>query len=149
MTESSPEPPEGSATATPILVAVGLAVLAVVAVIGLRALRGDEVRAEAGVGRAVVGQNDALQREDYGDFRRFTCTGEQGSETAVLAAQRLSADAKGARFVDDVRAVTAEGDRASATVVYHFEKSADDKITTTMSFIRENGEWKVCSPGPR
>lgn len=140
---------ESSSTAWPILVALGLVAVVVVTIIGLRALRGDEVRAEAGVDRAVVGQNDALQRQAYPDFVRFTCAGEQRGEAAVLAEQRQSSAAKGARFVDDVRDAVVDGDRAKATVVYHFENSADDKITAEMSFVRENGEWKVCSPGPR
>lgn len=146
MNEPADEP---STTAWPILVALALVAIVVATVTGLRALRGDEVRAEAGVDRAVVGQNDALQRQDYPDFIRFTCAGQQRSEETVLAEQRQSSQAKGARIVDDVRGPVIDGDRARATVVYHFENSADDKITTEMSFVREDGEWKVCSPGPR
>lgn len=146
MTEPADEP---SQTAWPILVALGLVAIVVATVIGLRMLRGDEVRAEAGVDRAVVGQNDALQRQAYPDFIRFTCAGQQGSEAAVLAEQRQSSQAKGARIVDDVRDPVIDGDRARATVVYHFENSPDDKVSAEMSFVREDGEWKVCSPGPR
>ena len=94
-------------------------------------------------------ENDALQRQDYADFVGFTCVGQQRSEAAVLGEQRQSSAAKGARFVDDVREPVITGDRATATVVYHFENSADDKITTEMTFVREDGQWKVCSPGPR
>ena len=133
----------------PILIALGVAATVVAAIVGLRVVRGDEVRAEAGVGRAVVGQNDALQRESYPDFRRYTCTAEQSGEAAVLGEQRRSAAARGARFVDDVTALVIDGDRARATVVYHFEKAPDDKVKTAVSFVRENDEWKVCSPGPR
>lgn len=149
MTEPDPDATANSPTAMPILIALGLVAIVVAAIIGLRVLRGDEVRAEAGVDRAVVGQNDALQRQDYADFAGFTCAGQQGSEAAVLAEQRQSSAAKGARIVDDVRETVIDGDRATATVVYHFENSADDKITTDMTFARENGQWKVCSPGPR
>lgn len=133
----------------PILIALGLVAIVVVAIIGLRVLRGDEVRAEAGVDRAVVGQNDALQRQDYADFVGFTCLGQHRSEAAVIGEQRQSSAAKGPRIVDDVRETVIDGDRATATVVYHFENSADDKITSEMTFARENGQWKVCSPGPR
>ena len=149
MSEPTGAADEPSSTAWPILVALGVVTLVVLGVIVARAVRGDEVRAEAGVGRAVIGQNDALQRLDYTAYRSFTCAGQQGSETAVLAEQRQSAAAKGARYVDDVRAFEVDGDRATATVVYHFEKAADDKLTTTMSFAREGGQWTVCSPGPR
>lgn len=149
MTEPDPDATANSPSAMPILIALGLVAIVVVAVTGLRMWRGDEVRAEAGVDRAVVGQNDALQRQDYADYVGFTCAGQQGSEGAVLGEQRQSAAARGARIVDDVRKTVIDGDRATATVVYHFENSADDKITTNMTFARENGQWKVCSPGPR
>jgi hypothetical protein len=33
--------------------------------------------------------------------------------------------------------------------VYHFEKAPDDKISSVTTFVRENGRWTVCSPGPR
>mgnify|MGYP001175586085 CR=1 FL=1 len=144
-----PDPDATRPTAAPLLIALALVGLALAVVFGLRACRGGEITAEAAIGRAVVGQNDALQRGSYPDFRRFTCAGEQGTEAAVLAAQRQSAQAKGARYVDDVRGFEVRGDRATATVVYHFEKSKDDKLTTSMSFAHQDGQWTVCSPGPR
>lgn len=151
MSRTQPPVPDEDpqSTAWPILVAIGIVGLVVLGVIVVRVVRGDEVRDEAGLGRAVIGQNDALQRLDYPAYERFTCDALQGVEPVVLAEQRQSAEAKGARFVDDVRGMKVEGDRASATVVYHFEKAVDDKITTPMSFAREDGEWTVCSPGPR
>ncbi|MBJ7401233.1 MAG: lumazine-binding protein, partial [Mycolicibacterium sp.] len=57
--------------------------------------------------------------------------------------------AKGARFVDDVTGIAVTGDRATATVLYHFERTPDAKISSPMTFLRENDRWKVCSPGPR
>ena len=143
------EPGENRSTAQPILIALGLVGLVLLAVIGFRLLRGDSLSAEAGIGRAVIGQNDALQRGDYAAFRRFTCLAQQATEAQVLAEQRRSAEAKGARFVDDVRNFAVDGERATATVVYHFERTEDDKVTSEMQFAREDGEWTVCSAGPR
>ena len=74
---------------------------------------------------------------------------QQGTEGQVLADQRQTKSAKGNRFVDDVKDFAVTGDRATATVVYHFQKSPDDKVSTPMTFVRENGDWTVCSPGPR
>jgi hypothetical protein len=34
-------------------------------------------------------------------------------------------------------------------VVYHFEKAKNDKLSTPMTFVREDGTWKVCAPGPK
>ena len=143
------EPTEDRPTFMPIVIAAAIVVVALGTIWALRFFRGDEFPDEGQVGRAVVAQNDALQRENYADFRNFTCAAQQGAEAQVLADQRQSKTAKGNRFVDDVTAFTATGDRATATVVYHFEKSPDDKVSTPMTFVRENGAWTVCSPGPR
>ncbi len=133
----------------PILGALAVALAAIVVFWVLQLVAGDAQSDEARVGLAAVGQNDALQREDYADFRTFTCIAEQGTESGVLADQRQSSAAKGARFVDDVAGIAVTSDRATATVVYHFEKAPDDKTNSVMTFVRENGRWTVCSPGPR
>ncbi len=132
----------------PILIALGVA-LVVLAIVGFtwffdRRPPGEDVM----VGRAAVGQNDALQRDSYPDFRKYTCAAQQGVEAEVLAGQQKSRAAHGARYVDDITEVKIDGDRATATVVYHFEHAPDDKIKTPMTFARENGEWTVCSAGP-
>ena len=136
-------------SAAPILGALAVALAAIVVFWVLQLVAGDAQSDEARVGLAAVGQNDALQREDYADFRTFTCIAEQGTESGVLADQRQSSAAKGARFVDDVAGIAVTSDRATATVVYHFEKAPDDKTNSVMTFVRENGRWTVCSPGPR
>ncbi len=143
------EPAENRRTALPILIAAAMVGVVLIVSIVMRSCRSEEISAEAGIGRAVIGQNDALQRGDYAAFRTFTCPAQQATETQVLAEQRRSADTKGARFVDDVRAFVVDGDRATATVVYHFERAADDKITADMTFARDGGQWTVCSAGPR
>ncbi len=134
----------------PILTALAVVGVALIAVFALRLIRGgDTVPDSAAVGEAVVGQNDALQRGNYVDFKSFTCATQQGIEGQVLADQRQSVSTKGARYVDDVKDVIVTGDSATATVVYHFEKAEDDKVSSPMTFVRENGTWKVCSPGPK
>jgi hypothetical protein len=144
------EPEESRPTFMPILIALAITVVALIVFFGARLVGGDTpLPDDAAVGRAAVGQNDALQRGDYTDFRAFTCIDQQGLESQVLADQRQSVAAKGPRYVDDVKDVAVTGDRATAIVVYHFEKTADDKISTPMSFVRENGTWKVCAPGPK
>jgi hypothetical protein len=144
------EPDENRSTMMPLLTALAIVGVALIAVFALRLIGGgDTLPDDAAVGQAVVGQNDALQRGNYADFRSFTCTAQQGVESQVLADQRQSSGAKGARYVDDVKDIVVSGERATATVVYHFEKSKDDKLSTPMTFAREDGTWKVCSPGPR
>lgn len=136
-------------TFLPILIALGIVAFVLIAMTLFRMIGSTGVSDENGVGRAVVAQNDALQREDYAAFRAYTCPDDQGTQADVLAGQQRSKAAKGARFVDDVRGVKVEGDRATATVVYHFENSKDDKVTVPMAFARTDGGWKVCAVGPR
>lgn len=143
------EPEEDRSSPLPILIALGVVGILLIAMVVLRIVRGDRVPDDVAVGRAVVAQNDAVQRSAYADFQRYTCAAEQGTEKQLLADQRQSMNAHGARYVDDVKDITVSGERASATVVYHFEKSESDKVSQAMTLVRENGDWKVCSPGPR
>jgi len=134
----------------PILIAlvVALLVLGVIGIVWVLDNRQKPLTEDVKVGRAAVGQNDALQRDSYVDFRKYTCAAQQGTEAEVLDRQQKSKAAQGARYVDDVTEVKIDGDKAVATVVYHFEHAADNKLKVPMTFVRENGDWTVCSPGP-
>jgi hypothetical protein len=144
------DPEENRSTLMPMLTAVAIALAVLIAFFALRLSGGDAPPPdEAAVGRAVVGQNDALQRGNYADFQTFTCLSQQGIESQVLVDQRQSVAAKGARYVEDVKDIAVTGERATATVVYHFGKAKDDKLSTPMTVVREDGTWKVCSPGPK
>jgi hypothetical protein len=140
--------PADRPTVTPFLAALAIIVLVVIA-IGLLNVFGDnEAPADQQVARAAVGQNDALQRQNYADFRGYTCRAEQGVEPDVLARQRDSVAKRGERFVDDVTDVAIDDDRATAKVTYHFDKAPDAKTVVDVAFVREDGAWKVCSSGP-
>jgi hypothetical protein len=136
------------ATPWPFIGALAIAVL-VVGGIGVMtwANRGSGDEREAVV-RAALGQNDALQRLDYGDFRANTCARQAGAESEVLARQRNSVATKGARYVDNVTGVSIDGDRATANVSYYFAVDKNAKIDTVADFVREDGAWRVCSAGP-
>jgi hypothetical protein len=135
-------------TMAPFLGALVIIVLVVIAIWLFSVFGGDKTPQDQQVGLAAVGQNDALQRENYADFVSFTCAAERGKEADVLARQRDSAGKNGARFVDDVTDVKIDGDRATATVTYHFDKAKDDKKRVPVTFVREDGAWKACSTGP-
>ncbi len=66
----------------------------------------------------------------------------------MLTRQRNSAAQRGERYVDGASNVTVDGDTATATVRYHFGENEDTEATVDMSFVREDGSWKVCSVGP-
>lgn len=132
-------------TPVPMLAALAIAVLVLIAIGVLSLKGGDGLSEDQRVGRAAVAQNDALQRGSLADFRRYTCAKVPLVEADVLARQRESVAAHGARYVDDVTTVAIDGDTATATVVYHFDKAPDAKSDVPTTFARENGEWKVCS----
>ncbi len=145
--ESDPTPADRP-TATPFLAALAIIVIVVIA-IGLVNLFGDdELTPEQQVVRAAVAQNDALQKENYADFRNNTCRTEQGTEAEVIAGQRDSVAQRGRRLIDDVTNVVVDGDRATAKVTYQFDKAPDVKTDVETAFVREDGAWKVCAIGP-
>ncbi len=135
-------------TMAPFLGALAIIVVVVIAIWLFSVFEGDRTPEDQRVGRAAVGQNDALQRESFADFSTYTCEKSRGSQTDMVARQRDSSAKRGARFVDDVTDVKIDGDRATATVTYHFDKAPDDKKPVPMAFVREGGAWKVCSTGP-
>jgi hypothetical protein len=134
-------------TFAPFLGALTIIVLVVIT-IGLFSIFGGDVPEDQRVGQAAVGQNDALQRQNYADFRTYTCRDQHGVEAEVLAGQRDSVAKRGERFVDGVTDVVIDGDRATAKVTYHFDKAPDTKSSVSMTFVREDRAWKVCSTGP-
>jgi hypothetical protein len=68
-----------------------------------------------------------------------------GTEGAFVAAQQDSVRKHGARYVDDVTDVNIDGDRATGTVVYHYENAPNTKWGSPLTFTRQDGQWKVCS----
>jgi hypothetical protein len=147
VTEPSDTDPDRP-TIAPFLGALAIIALVVIAIVLFNVFGDNEPPADQQVGRAAVGQNDALQRLNYADFRTYTCRDQQGVEADVLARQRDSVTKRGERFVDDVTDIKVDGDRATAKVTYHFDKAPDAKTGVGMTFVREDGAWKVCSPGP-
>jgi hypothetical protein len=135
-------------TIAPFLGALAIIAIVVIAIVLFNVFGSDDVPSDQQVARAAVGQNDALQRQNYADFVTYTCKPAQGVEADILARQRDSVAKRGERFVDDVTKVVVDGDRATATVTYHFGKAPDAKSDVTTTFVREDGAWKVCSPGP-
>jgi hypothetical protein len=132
----------------PFLGALAIIVIVVIAIAVFNIFGSDDVPEDQQIGRAAVGQNNALQRQHYADFRTYTCKAQHGNEAEVLARQRDSVAKRGERFVDDVTKIVIDGDRATATVTYHFDKAPDAKSDVTTTFVREDGAWKVCSLGP-
>lgn len=132
-------------TFAPFLAALVIIVLVVIGIGLANLFGGDGLSEEQRVGRAAVGQNDAMQRENYPEFTQYTCADERGTEAEFIAGQRDSVAQRGARYVDDVTGVRVDGDRATGTVVYHFDKAPDTAVNVETRFAREDGAWRVCS----
>ncbi|MEH3139203.1 MAG: lumazine-binding protein [Mycobacterium kyogaense] len=143
------EPDESTGrSAAPFLGALAIFVAIVITIWLFNLFSGGELTDEQQIGRAAAGQNDALQRDSYADFRSFTCAAQVGTESDILARQRDSKAKQGERFLDGVTSVKVDGDRATASVTYHFANAPDAKQTSDIPFAREDGAWKVCSTGP-
>jgi hypothetical protein len=134
---------------SPMPFIAALVIIVVVLIgIGLFTIFGGDGMSETDrVAKSAVAQNDALQRQNFQDLQQYTCAAVAGTEAEMVARQRDSVAKQGARYVDGVTGVTVDGDHATGTVIYHFEKTPDAKIDTPMTFTREAGAWKVCSPG--
>ena len=135
-------------SAWPFLGALTIIVAVVIGIWLISVFSGGDLTDEQQIARAASGQNDALQRADYADFRAFTCAGQHSDETKVLDGQRASVEKHGDRFVDRVAGVVIDGDRASADITYYFDNDPEAKETVEVAFVREDGGWKVCSTGP-
>lgn len=145
---TEPEETPDRSAAAPFLGALVIIVAVVIGIFLINVFSSDDLTDEQQIARAASGQNDALQRADYADFRAFTCAGQQGDEAKVLSAQRDSAQKRGERYVDRVGGVAIDGDRASADITYYFGTDEENKETVEIAFVREDGAWKVCSTGP-
>ena len=132
----------------PFLAAFAIVVVILIVIGLLNFFDDEEPPLNQQVARAAVGQNDALQRRSYADFRGYTCQTEQSNENDVLAQQHDSVGKHGERYVDDITDVVIDGDHATAKVTYHFDKAPDTKTGVETTFAHEDGAWKVCSPGP-
>lgn len=127
---------------------MAIIVAVVIAIWLFNVFSGDGLTEEQQIARVAAGQNDALQRLDYADFRSYSCVALHRSESEVLDRQRESESQRGNRVVERVDAVVIEGDRATADVTYYFDSNREAKETVPTTFVREGGGWKVCSPGP-
>lgn len=138
------DPARDRPTIAPFVGALVVIALVVIGILAIDGSGGGELTPEQVVSRAVVGQNDALQREDFAAYRDYTCAAAQGDEAAFTAGQKASVEQNGDRYVDGVADVRIDGERATATVTYSFENSRDDKKSSEVRLVGDGGAWKVC-----
>ncbi|MGL4305610.1 MAG: hypothetical protein ACRCSF_05595 [Mycobacteriaceae bacterium] len=111
---------------------------------------------EQQITRAVVGQNDALQRSNYQDYTSYLCDELLASATLVdeasfVAKQSKSEEANGAHIIDEVTDMAIVGEAATANVKSHYAdqptNSAENVIVVSIKFVKEKDSWKVCTAG--
>jgi uncharacterized protein HemX len=141
MPEQGPDRP----TIAPFLGALGVFVIVVIGIVAFNVFGSQQTTPGDQVAQAAVGQNDALQRQDYAAFQKYTCRAQQGTAADVLARQRDSVAKHGERYVDDVQTIRVDGEHATATVRYHFDKTKDSPFDADLTFVWEDGAWKVCT----
>lgn len=142
--DADDQAPADRPTSTPFIAALAIIVLVVIGIFLVNAYDDPELTPDQQIRAAVVGQNAALQRADYAKFQQFTCRAAHGDETEVLAGQKESVEQHGERYVDSVNDLSIEGDRATAKATYYFDNTPDDKTTSEVTLVREDGAWKVC-----
>jgi hypothetical protein len=142
--DPEPDPDPDKPTIAPFAGALAIIVLVVIGIFVFNSFTNAEPAPEQQVGQAIVGQNDAMQRQDYPAFQVFTCRSDQGTQDEFLAGQRDSVSKSGERYVDDVADITIDGDRATAEATYSFGGNRDAKSTADVTLVHEDGAWKVC-----
>jgi hypothetical protein len=141
----SEQEPADRPTMAPFIGALAVIVVVVAGIVLLNQ-GGGAPNPDQAVRGAVVGQNDGLQRLDYGRYQTYTCKAQYGTQADVIAKQRDSATKNGQRYIDEVSDIHLDGDHATATVTVHFDKTADKTAKVPVTLVLQDGAWKVCSP---
>lgn len=138
--------------AWPFLVALGIVVV-LAAGIGISYLvrPADERMSDSAlVQHAINNAYTARNEVDYAKYRDSVCVADTKASTFPTEEQfveenRTSMDSNGPIEIPEITDLTVSGDRASAQVHWHFEKSEDKTQVTDTVVVREDGDWKVCT----
>ncbi|MGC4934677.1 hypothetical protein ACLQ3C_13465 [Gordonia sp. DT30] len=137
--------------AWPFLVALLVVVLAA-AGIGLSYLfrpaqerAGDSAQVQYAINDLYTARNNV----DYTAFRDHTCSVDVNSagfpaQPEFATENRQSLERNGRIVIPEITDLKVSGDRARATVHWHFDKQSDETQTTKVAAVREDGNWKVC-----
>ena len=137
--------------AWPFWSALVIVVVAILAVVLSNMLRPAEERAsDSGQVQFAINDNyTARNNVDYGKFKQSTCAADTSSSSFIseqefVSQNRTSVESKGRIVIPEITDVTVNGDRATARVHWHFDKTPDDKQTTSVVVVKDDGTWKLC-----
>ena len=152
----SPQVPEGGSpswkAALPFIIAVVVVVVVVIGVLISNAVRPaeDRMSEDAKVQHAINDYYTARNEADFDKYTAANCAAVRGAEgfptkDKFVADNRRSMDDNGQIKIPEITDLTVDGDRATARVHWHFEKSEDKKNVVDTTVVREDGKWKVCT----
>lgn len=139
-------------TATPFLVALVVAVVAIGGILAWSFLRpADERVNDSGQIAKTVGQYyGALNHGRYADLVANTCAkdraaGDFPQESGFVDARKAVVEREGQVTLDEkgITDLQVAGDAATAKLTLKYEKAGER--TEQAKFVREDGKWKKCS----
>lgn len=146
------EAPRSWRNAWPFFVAAGGVGIVVLSIVVSNLARPAEERAgdSAQVQYAINDLYTARNGADYATFREHTCAADVErsdfvGEQQFVAENEKSLEVNGHIEIPEITDLVVDGERATAKVHWHYDKTPDDKKVTETTVVRENGEWKVCS----
>ena len=138
--------------AWPFWVALVIVVLAILGVVLSNVLRPAEERAsDSGQVQFAINDNyTARNNVDYGKYKQTTCAADTSSSSFIseqefVRQNRTLVESKGRIVIPEITDVAVNGDRATAKVNWHYDKTPDDKQTTSVVVVKDDGTWKLCT----
>ncbi|WP_019201076.1 hypothetical protein [Tsukamurella sp. 1534] len=146
------EPAARGTTATPFLIALVIAVIAVGGILTWNFIRPADTRVnDSGQIAKTVGQYyGALNKGRYADLVANTCAKDRAAadfpqEAGYADARKAVVEREGEVTLDEngIKDVQVNGDSATAQLTLKYEKAGERKEPAT--FVREDDKWKKCS----
>ncbi|UEA57617.1 hypothetical protein LK459_13405 [Gordonia otitidis] len=138
--------------AWPFWIALVVVALAILGVVLSNVLRPAQERAsDSGQVQFAINDNyTARNNVDYGKYKESTCAADTSSPSFISGAEfvrqnRTSVESKGRIVIPEITDVTVNGERATARVHWHFDKTPDDEQTTSVVVVKDDGRWKLCT----
>ncbi len=138
--------------AWPFYVAAGVVALFVLGIVLSNISRPaeDRVSDDARVQYAINDFYTAMNAADYDEYRDSTCAADLAkpdfpTRERFVEDNKAVTEKNGPIEIPEITDLVVDGDRATAKVHWHYEKSSDDKHVDDTIVVRENGEWKVCT----